>query len=173
MEIRLLRPDDDRSHFDSGDTRLDGFLRQFAGQNQFRLHLGSTWVAVEGKRNLGFATIAPGNIEIARLPAAQRRGLPRYPIPILRVARLATALSERGKGVGNALLRCTFTLALKLSEEYGCIGVVVDAKPGAQAYYEKFGFLEIGCVAGTGAARPEPVEMFLPLELVRKASASE
>ncbi|MBI2921601.1 MAG: GNAT family N-acetyltransferase [Planctomycetes bacterium] len=169
MEIRLLRTDDDRARFDSGEAELDRFLQEFAGQNQFRLHVGTTWVAAEGRRILGYATIAPGHIEIDRLPETRRRGLPKYPLPILRLARLATARSEQGRGIGNALLRCTFNLALKMSEEYGCVGVVVDAKPGAEEFYRKFGFESVGVVAGADASRPEPWQMFLPLDLVRKA----
>lgn len=44
IEIRPLRPDDDRSSFLSGDVELDRFFRKYAGQNQFRLHFGvTTW----------------------------------------------------------------------------------------------------------------------------------
>ena len=45
MEIRALRPTDDRSSFQSGDEALDRFFHQYAGQNQFRHHLGITYVA--------------------------------------------------------------------------------------------------------------------------------
>lgn len=173
MEIRSLRAGDDRSKFLSGDGDLDRYFHRFAGQNQFRHHLGTTWVAVEKEQILGYATVAPGHIEPDRLPSSARGGLPKYPSPVLRLARLATASSERGKGIGNALLRFVFSLAVKLSEEFGCVGIVVDAKPGAQGFYEKFGFFEMGCVAGTGAARPVPAEMFLPLELVRRAAEPE
>lgn len=169
MQIRSLRPDDDRSKFLSGDSDLDRFFHNYAGQNQFRHHIGTTWVAVEKDQIVGYATVAAGHLEADGLPASHRSGLPKHPIPILRLARLAAASSERGKGVGIALLRFVFGLAVKLSEEFGCVGIVVDAKPGARDFYEKFGFFEIGCVAGAGAARPVPVMMFLPLDLVRKA----
>ncbi len=74
MEIRALLPTDDRAVFRSGDDDLDRFLRRFAGQNQFRHHLGVTYVAVEGGI-LGYATMAPGNMEIEDLPKAARRKL--------------------------------------------------------------------------------------------------
>ena len=45
MEIRALREDDQRSEFCSGNDSLDRFFREFAGQNQFRHHLGVTYVA--------------------------------------------------------------------------------------------------------------------------------
>ena len=88
MEIRLLRGSDNRSSFRSGDPDLDGFLQKYAGQNQFRHQIGATYVAVEGNFIAGYATVAPGQLEMEALPAAQRRKLPRYPLPILRLARL-------------------------------------------------------------------------------------
>ena len=71
MEIRALRESDDRSAFQSGDPDLDRFLRKYAGQNQFRHHIGATYVAVERDRVAGYVTVAPGHIEIEDLPVAQ------------------------------------------------------------------------------------------------------
>ena len=49
MEIRVLREDDERS-LRSGDTDLDRFFRQFAGQNQFRHYLGVTFQSMPIRR---------------------------------------------------------------------------------------------------------------------------
>jgi hypothetical protein len=68
-------------------------------------HIGTTYVAVEGNRILGFATAAGSSIEIEDLPIATQRGLPHYPLPVLRLARLAVDLSCQGQGVGAALPR--------------------------------------------------------------------
>src|SRR5579862_6356818 len=103
MEIRPLRPTDDRSRFESGDEALDRFFRHYAGQNQFRHYLGVTYVAVDQGRVLGFATVAPGQIEVDDLPAAARKKMPRYPLPILRLARLAVDRSARSSGLGKQL----------------------------------------------------------------------
>ena len=48
MEVRALRATDDRTTFRSGDPDLDRFLAKYAAQNQFRHHIGTTYVAVEG-----------------------------------------------------------------------------------------------------------------------------
>src|SRR3970040_1379906 len=101
MEIRALREADERSQLRSGDPDLDRFFHRFAGQNQFKHHLGTTYVAIEGGRILGFATIAPGHVEIENLPASARRKLLRYPLPVLRLARLAVDQEARGQGLGR------------------------------------------------------------------------
>src|SRR3989304_9179438 len=98
MQIRALRETDDRSRFRSGEPDLDRFFHKFAGQNQFRHYVGVTYVAVEDRRILGFATLAPGHVEIEGLPAPARKKLPRYPLPVLRLARLARAGSAPRPG---------------------------------------------------------------------------
>jgi GNAT superfamily N-acetyltransferase len=161
MEIRPLREADDRSRFQSGDPDLDRFFRLFAGQNQFRHHIGVTYVAVEAIRILGFATIAAGHIEIEDLPLSARRKMPRYPLPIVRLARLAVDESAQGKGVGVQLLRFVLKLAVRMAGDFGCIGVIVDAKRDAIAFYEKYGFITADAVEGRSDSRPQPAMMFL------------
>ena len=167
MEIRALRPNDDRSTFRSGDADLDRYFHRFAGQNQFKHHLGVTHVAVEDDRILGFATVSPAQLEIENLPAAARRRLPRYPVPVLRVARLAVDESARGMGLGAQLLRFTLHLALQMAEDFGCAGVVVDAKPRAASFYAKYGFISMEALEGQSESRPEPVPMFLSMRAIR------
>src|SRR5258706_10010035 len=139
MEIRALRPSDDRSAFHSGDEALDRFFRKYAGQNQFRHYLGVTYVAAQDDRVLGFATVAPGQLDVEELPAAARKKVPRYPLPILRLARLAVDQSAQSMGLGTELLRFVCRLAGKMADDYGCTGIVVDAKPDAVNFYAKYG----------------------------------
>lgn len=161
MEIRALRPSDDRSGFRCGDSALDSFLQKYAAQNQFRHHVGTTYVAVEEDRLVGYVTVSPGHIESDDLLPAARKALPRYPLPILRVARLAVDGVAQGAGVGRALLRFSMMLARHLADRYGCIGLVVDAVPAAIDFYRRLGFIELDVIEGESAMRPAPVTMFL------------
>lgn len=163
IAVRRLRPGDDRSRFRSGNIDLDRFFQRFAGQNQFRHHVGTTYVAVEGDAILGFATVAPSEIAVDNLPETQRKRLPRYPLPVLRLARLATHEQSRGRGVGSTLLQAVFTLAHQMADDLGCVGVVVDAKPDATAFYRKLGFVPLDTRAGQLGDRPEPAPMFIEI----------
>jgi len=164
IEIRLLRPEDDRRGFESGNLDLDRFFRLYAGQNQFRHHLGATYVAYDdGEQICGFATVAAGHIEIEDLPKAKRKKLPRYPLPILRLARLAVDRPAQGRGLGRILLRAVLQLAHDMAGSVGCVGVVVDAKPEAVTFYERYGFARFEVIQGQLESRPEPLPMFLPL----------
>jgi len=169
MEIRALRIDDDRAAFRSGDPDLDRFLHRFAGQNQFKHHLGVTYVAVDGGRLLGYATVAAGHVEIDDLPDSARSKLPSYPLPVLRLARLAVDESVQSQGLGKQLLRFVLGLAMRMADDYGCVGVVVDSKPDAVAFYTRYGFISADAVEGASDARPQPVAMFLSLRAIRAA----
>ena len=161
MEIRPLRQSDERSSFESGEDLLDRFFRKYAGQNQFRHYLGVTYVAVEGHRVLGFATVAPGQLDVEELPASARKKLPRYPLPILRLARLAVDRSVQSQGLGAQLLRFVFQLATNMASDYGCVGIIVDAKPEAVTFYAKYGFVPHDALEGSSEARPQATMMFL------------
>jgi predicted N-acetyltransferase YhbS len=170
MEIRALRQSDDRSAFQSGDEALDRFFHRYAGQNQFRHHLGVTYVAVDGGRILGYATVAPRHVDIEHLPERSRKKLPRYPVPVLGLARLAVDKSAQSMGLGGQLLRFVLKLALKMAGDVGCAGVVVDAKPGAVDFYAKYGFVPFDLLEGQSEARPRPTAMWLPLQAIKVAA---
>ncbi|MES1198720.1 MAG: GNAT family N-acetyltransferase [Pseudomonadota bacterium] len=169
VTVRPLEPSDDRSAFRSGNIDLDRFFQRYAGQNQFRHHIGVTYVAVDEAGGLvGYATLAPSELVTAQLSETKRKRLPTYPLPVLRLARLAVAEAAQGQGVGAALLRAVFLLAHRMAAEFGCIGVVVDAKAGAVDFYKKLGFIALEAEAGQLGDRPEPLPMFLELGAIPK-----
>jgi GNAT superfamily N-acetyltransferase len=169
VRVRRLEPRDDRSGFRSGNIDLDRFFQRYAGQNQFRHHIGTTYVAVQGDHLTGFVTVSSGEMVAEKLTKKLRQRLPAYPLPILRVARLAVDEHFQGHGIGRLLLRAMLELALEMRDRVGCIGVVVDAKPDAVAFYSALGFDPIGLVGGALGDRPEPVAMFLPIGQIAAA----
>ncbi len=171
MRIRRLAQADNTLGFASGDPELDKFLQSSAKQNQFRKYIGTTYVAVDDEDAiLGYVTVAVGSMDLEVLTAAQRKGLPaHYPLPILRLARLAVSLPGQGKGVGLALVRFVLDMALEQAQMAGCVGVVVDAKPAAVTFYKKLSFCEIQFVKGHSGSRPRPTPMFLGIKVIRKA----
>ena len=168
-EIRPLARDDDRSGFSCGHADLDRFFEHYAGQNQFKLHLAVTYVAVVAARVAGFATVAASSLERASAPnARQRRRLPSDPLPVLRLARLGVDTRAQGLGLGKALLRQVLGLAVQQRDHVGCVGVVADAKPEAVSFYETLGFTSLDGVT-EGLLTGEPVPMFLGIETIAAA----
>lgn len=181
-EIRRLGQRDLCDGFTSGDEALDAFFRQYAKQNE-RRSVTATSVAVVDGVLAGFVTVVPSGIDPARLKGLVK-GLPRQSAGVLVLARMATDTRFQGKGIGSALLRdVVFAGALELAARFGCVGILVDAKPGAVAFYAKYGFVSL--LAETTAAddaiatgsreslppQTSPTSMFLPLETVRRAAS--
>jgi GNAT superfamily N-acetyltransferase len=166
VEIRPLREGDDRNDFSCGQADLDRFFQHYAGQNQFKLHLSVTYVAVVNERVVGFATVAAGSLERTSVPSARlRKRLPAYPLPVVRLARVGVDLRAQGHGIGKALLRHVLSLACGQRDSVGCVGVVTDAKPDAAAFYEGLGFDGLAAVS-EGALHGDPTPMFLPIDSV-------
>jgi len=103
------------------------------------------------------------------LPERDRKRLPRYPVPVLGLARLAVDETARGAGVGAQLLRFVLGLSVKMADEVGCSGVVVDAKAGAIEFYAKYGFTPFVAIEGESEARPRPTTMWLPMRAIKAA----
>lgn len=169
LEIRLLRREDDRSGFACGEPALDRFFQHYAGQNQFKLHLAVTWVAVRDMDVLGYATVAGGSLERRTVPDSKlRKRLPDYPLPVLRLARLGVDRRAQGLGIGKALVRHVLRLALAQRDQVGCVGVVTDAKPDAVAFYGGLGFSRLDGVR-EGTLHGDPTPMFLDIATIAAA----
>ena len=50
-----------------------------------------------------------------------------------------------------------------MAGDFGCAGVVVDAKRSAVEFYAKHGFIAMEAVHGQSDARPRPTAMFLAM----------
>jgi GNAT superfamily N-acetyltransferase len=113
--------------------------------------------------------VSVGSLERRTLPSARlRRRLPGYPLPVLRLARLAVDERAQRLGVGRALLRHVLDLALVQRDSLGCVGVVTDAKPDAVPFYSRYGFEPLEGVR-EGALHGGATPLFLPLGSVEDA----
>jgi predicted N-acetyltransferase YhbS len=90
-----------------------------------------------------------------------------------RLARLAVDETQRGQGLGAQLLGFVLQLAVRMASDFGCVGVVVDAKPDAVSFYRKYGFLSLDLAEGQSDARPSPIPMFLATRAIRIAFEGE
>jgi predicted GNAT family N-acyltransferase len=152
----------ERAGFDCGEPALDTFLRRFARQNQER-GVSRTYVLVRGEdpRVLGYVTLSAGSVANDALPEEDRRRLPRYPVPVVHLGRLAVARSERGHGLGERLLMDALEVALRASRAVGAFAVEVVAKGEAsRAFYARYGFRSMD---------DDPLHMYLATRTVEQA----
>jgi predicted GNAT family N-acyltransferase len=147
----------DRAGFDCGVEVLNRYLKGLATQHRAK-GIATTFVLIDTDqptRILGYYTLSAASISFEKLSDADRKGLPAYPIPAVRIGRLAGAASSRGQGVGELLLQNAVKRILRLRTTLGVYAVVVEAKDAAaEAFYRKYGFRL--CNAGTR-------QLYLPL----------
>lgn len=163
LVIRKLDKDDDINDFKSGNHRLDYFFKSYAKNNQFISHIGVTYVAIIDTKIVGFATVVSAEIGCDYLAPETAKNLPKYSMPVLRLARLAVDENFQASGIGSQLLKNAILIAKKMKTEYGCIGILVDSKPESIGFYKKYGFDSLDITKGGLDHYPEPIPMFLSI----------
>ncbi|OHD20894.1 MAG: hypothetical protein A2Y38_06525 [Spirochaetes bacterium GWB1_59_5] len=150
-----------KAPFDCGNPLLNDYFRFYAFKND-RLSIDKTFVAVDDTgAATGCMTLSNAQIEAGLLPDAIRVKLPRYPVPALRIGKLAVDVRCQGTGVGAWLLRSALEKALSVSASVGLFAVIVDAiDEEAQSFYLKYGFI---------AFVEYPLTLFLPLATIASA----
>ena len=133
----------DRKGFKCGVPALDEYLHRFAEQ-QRRRGISSVYVLADSaqpERILGYYTLSAAEVDGQRLAEAERKKLPRYPVPCFRMGRLACRSDQRGPGLGKLLLGCAVDRCLKARQQIAAYALLVDAKDdAATAFYVLFGF---------------------------------
>jgi GNAT superfamily N-acetyltransferase len=159
----------DASHtrvgFHCGKPSLDQFLLSLVSQYEKR-KLGRTYVAVlpGQKRVIGYYTLASGALSFQNLPARAARKLPRHPVPVILLARLAVDQRVQGRGLGKFLLMDALKRCLALSGQVGVHAVEVEAiDEQAREFYEGFGFVPL---------LDRALHLYLPLATIEGAFPS-
>lgn len=132
-----------RSGFSCGVAALDDYLRRRAGQH-LRDGVATTHVLIDDAqpaRILGYCALSAAQLHLHELRQEDRKHLPAYPVPAMRMGRLAVAALEQGQAYGPMLLGHAVHLALSVRQTMGVRVLIVDAKDeNAAAFYERYGF---------------------------------
>ena len=145
------------SGFRCGQRDLDRFFAKHALTNAQK-GIGKTFVLRgDGPRVLGFYTLSMADVASETVATVWAERLPRYPLPVALIGRLAVHEKAQRRGIGTVLVADALRRILEAADHLGCIGVIVDAKDEpAVAFYSRFGFVLVD-------ASTWPQRMFLPL----------
>jgi GNAT superfamily N-acetyltransferase len=127
--------------FDCGRPSLSVWLERHARQ---AAAAGSarTYVVVDAEqaRVVGYHALTVAGIERAHATARVIKGMPRYPIPVVLLARLAVDASVARRGLGSWLLRDAITRTLGAADTIGVRVMLVHAiDDEARAFYLRYG----------------------------------
>ena len=148
----------DRKSFDCGEQSLNEYLHQYASQNSKR-RINKVFVASvpeAPQQVIGYYGLSAGNLDADDLPENLRRRLPRYPVPVVLLGRLAVTKSYQGQGLGSILLADALQRIVQASQVMAVYAVVVDAlNEQAAEFYQQFGFITLPS---------QPLKLFLPMD---------
>ena len=127
--------------FDCGSQALNEWLIHHSHQAQTS---GSarTFVVTDGEQIVGYFSLTVGQVDTMTAPDRVRKGMARYPIPVVILARLAVSRHVQGQGVGRGLLQDAIHRTLMIAEQAGIRAMLthpVDEK--ASRFYQRFGFI--------------------------------
>jgi GNAT superfamily N-acetyltransferase len=144
LVVEQLKPRrHDREGFACGEPVLDAYLRQQAAQHH-RDGISTTHVLVDSAdpvRILGYYSLSAAQLLLTDLQELDRKRLPNYPVPAIRMGRLAVVAGEQGRGHGEYLLAHAVARCLGLREELGVRVLLVDVlHDKAARFYRAYGF---------------------------------
>jgi GNAT superfamily N-acetyltransferase len=152
----------DRKNFDCGEATLNLYLNRYANQD-IRRWVSRVFVAsppTELQRIIGYYSLSAGSLAAADLPDEFRRRLPRYPVPVALLGRLAVDKSQQGQGLGAILIADALQRIALAGQVMAVYAVVVDALDESTAeFYRQFGFIPLPS---------QPLKLFLPMDTVSK-----
>ena len=145
-KIRSLDASINTADFQCGSEPLNDYIRRYASQD-VRRNVARIFVATpenNPEQLAGFFSLSAGSVNCSALPQALAKKLPRYPIPVALIGRLAVDSTFQGKGIGSMLLADACLKVSQASSVLAVAGVIVDAKDDtAIAFYEHFGFVKL------------------------------
>ena len=160
VSVKEISPKSALKKFDCEVEVLNEFLSRYALKND-ELGIGKTYVALnENNQIAGYFTLATAQVAYQEIPDDFRGKLPKYPIPALRIARLAVNKGLKGRGIGKWLLAQAFIKAIHVADVTGLYFIIVDAKETSKSFYEHYGFHKFF---------DEDLSYFILIDTVRKA----
>lgn len=162
MEITItaLEKYHQRDMFVCGEESLELYIRRFANQDSKR-RVSRVFVAspVDAPAAIaGYYTLSASHFDAQAMPLERQRKLPKYPVPVAVLGRLAVATAHQGQGLGHVLIADALQRVLQAGEVLAIYALMVDAlNPKVAAFYQGFGFIPLPS---------QPLKLFLPLESV-------
>ncbi|MCK6412402.1 MAG: GNAT family N-acetyltransferase [Azonexus sp.] len=127
--------------FDCGKPALNEWLHRHARQAQGS-GSAKTFVVADDDRVVGYFSLTVGQVDTLEAPERIRKGMGRYPIPVVILARLAVSIQDQKKGIGFGMLQDAIRRTLLIAEQAGIRAMLTHPiDDEASSFYTRFGFI--------------------------------
>lgn len=136
-----LNKEHNLTDFNSNYPELDEWLKKYAFQSKMSGSANTFIVADNNNQVVGFYSLTVGQVNVDEVSERIKKGMGKYPIPVVILARLAVHLTYQGKGLGKAMLKDAILKTLQIAEQGGVRALLVHAiDKKAETFYKRFGF---------------------------------
>ena len=166
---RLLNRDDDIESFECRSAQQSEWLHK-AGRSAHSARTARVFVVTEPDNPtvVGYYAWCMASIRAEEAPPRVLRGAGRYPRhPVALLARLGVDIRHENRKIGSRLLQDVITRAVEVSQQIGCLGLLVHAETEEAAkFYTRR-------IADFQPSPINPIHLVLQLAHARKALQSQ
>jgi len=133
----------DLNEFDCGVSSLNDWLTRHALQAN-RAGAARTYAVLSHSDSVaGYFSLTVGQIDIVAAPQRVAKGMGKFPVSVVILARLAVDKNWQRRGIATAMLREGLLKTLAIAENAGVRAMLVHPlDERAKAFYMKYGFVE-------------------------------
>ena len=127
--------------FDCGKPALNDWLPRHARQAQGS-GSAKTFIVADDDQAAGYFSLTVGQVDTLEAPERIRKGMGKYPVPVVILARLAVSTQDQGRGIGFGLLQDAIRRTMLIAEQAGIRAMLshpLDEE--AARFYTHFGFI--------------------------------
>nr|WP_256871714.1 GNAT family N-acetyltransferase [Nostoc sp. TCL26-01] len=158
LYIAKLTKSHNLKNFDCGNFDLNNYLSKYALKNQ-QSDSSTTYIACSDDNVIGYYTLTVASVIQENAPPRISKGLPKYPIPVALLARLAVSKEFQKKGIGRGLLKNCLIRVNEAADLIGIRALLVHAKDEkVRDWYQQFDF---------EPSPTDPLHLFLMLKDIR------
>lgn len=164
LSPRKIEVGDSLATFDCGQSDLNEWLRKHSLNNQ-RAGMATVFVTCDSATGsvLGYYALATGGVENTAAPSRITKGVPRHPVPVIILTRLAVDTSAQGLRIGRSLLIDALRRVDAAADLVGVRALLIHAKDdNARAFYMHQAEFE--------PAPTDPLHLFLLMKDLRKVA---
>lgn len=150
LDISILTPSEFKKltdNFSCTNTELNNFLKKYSYKHSVKNGISKTYFLMENKAIVSYITLSVDAIAISKKDNSYSvykeqcklgDGF-KYPIPAIKIARLATDLNHLRKGYATILFQYSELKAYITQIHEGCRLITIDAEKDAIDFYKKMG----------------------------------